>query len=652
MTLSDDLEIARIEEGECEEELARIEAEEAELDAQILALREQIKTINEKKHRVTEPKWEVQRNVRQIRRRKTELEQQVRVEEEAERVERELFESLRSFDAVSQGAIWRTGNKFGDKALKHQVDGAYLLASARRAILADSMGVGKTLTSIATLDLIGAKRILIICPGEVMSGFAEELGKWTARPVVIFGRQPKAQVRSMLNILRMTKQDHVAIINYEAWSRDRALLIELESICYDTIICDEAHRIKETDTSAYKGVEKLTMSRNYCHLCDAWHQICPHTGTPERSVKNVFLLTGTPILNRPQEIYALLHILRPQDFDTKAAFMRNYCEMDPYTGKYGFRPGGMAMLAARLKGMYLRRTRETAGIKLPQQHIQVHAVELDEVRDADQIELLDQLARHAQVEIEAGRSVGFMNQLTLLMRQRQAATWAGGMKIKVPRMDEFGQPVVEPVMGLDEWEEEVIVGYEQVFDVYEIPEKYHKSAKMDTITDLIEELVQDEQRVVVFSQFKEALKEEERRLQELGMRVVRYDGDTPEDVRNEVKRNFNRKERAFYKEPVKWDVVLCHYKTGGVGLNLTDATQMVILDEEWNPGMNDQAYGRLDRIGQTVETTVHIFQTVETVDEWMSSLNKEKRGLIGEFDTANNAEAAINNILTFRRKKN
>jgi SNF2 family DNA or RNA helicase len=322
--------------------------------------------------------------------------------------------------------------------------------------------------------------------------------------------------------------------------------------------------------------------------------------------------------------------------------------MDPYTGKYGFRPGGMAMLAARLKGMYLRRTRETAGIKLPQQHIQVHAVELDEVRDSDQIELLDQLARHAQVEIEAGRSVGFMNQLTLLMRQRQAATWAGGMKIKVPRMDEFGQPVMERVQaGLDEWEEP-LYEYVQVFDIYEIPEKYHKSAKMDAAMDLMEELVQDGQRVVVFSQFKESLYELQRRCVSNGsIRSVEYHGDTPTDVRDEVKRNFDRSNH----EDAKWDVVLAHYKTGGVGLTLTAATQMIILDEEWNPGMNDQAYGRLDRIGQTEETTVHIFQTVETVDEWMSSLNEEKRGLIGQFDTANSAEEVVNNILTFRRKK-
>src|ERR1700755_1729320 len=171
MSLSDDLKLAEIEETECAQELARIQAEEDELDAQILALREQIRTINEKKHRVTEPRFEVSASIRQIRRKRNELEQQIRVEEEAKRVEEEYIRSLVSFDDVSKDAIWRTGNRYGDKALKHQIDGAYLLANSGRAILADSMGVGKTLTSIATLDLIGAKRILMVCPGEVMSGF-------------------------------------------------------------------------------------------------------------------------------------------------------------------------------------------------------------------------------------------------------------------------------------------------------------------------------------------------------------------------------------------------------------------------------------------------------------------------------------------------
>ena len=261
--------------------------------------------------------------------------------------------------------------------------------------------------------------------------------------------------------------------------------------------------------------------------------------------------------------------------------------------------------------------------------------------------LLQELAQHAQVEIEEGRAVGFMNQLTLLMRQRQAATWAGNMKIKVPVFDEFGSPVWED--KVDEFGETVPNYEKQKMEIYIIPQKYWESAKMDAAMDLMEELVQDGQRVVVFSQFKEALYEMQRRCVAAGgIRSVEYHGDTPTEIRDEVKRNFDRSNH----EPAKWDAVLCHYKTGGVGLNMTAATQIIILDEEWNPGMNQQGYGRIDRIGQTEETTVHIFQTVDTVDEWMSAVNKEKAQLVGEFDGANaEAEKVRIDMLTRRRKQ-
>jgi hypothetical protein len=65
-----------------------------------------------------------------------------------------------------------------------------------------------------------------------------------------------------------------------------------------------------------------------------------------------------------------------------------------------------------------------------------------------------------------------------------------------------------------------------------------------------------------------------------------YDGDTPESIREQVKADFNRS--VVGDGPYKWQVVLANYKTGGVGLNFTAATQMIILDEEWNPGKEEQ----------------------------------------------------------------
>ena len=87
--------------------------------------------------------------------------------------------------------------------------------------------------------------------------------------------------------------------------------------------------------------------------------------------------------------------------------------------------------------------------------------------------------------------------------------------------------------------------------------------------------------------------------------------------------------------------MLCNYKTGGVGLNFTGATQMIILDEEWNAGKSDQAFNRIDRIGQTEETTVHILRLEKTIDEWMAKLIESKRDMVEGFENKADLQAEL-----------
>jgi non-specific serine/threonine protein kinase len=84
----------------------------------------------------------------------------------------------------------------------------------------------------------------------------------------------------------------------------------------------------------------------------------------------------------------------------------------------------------------------------------------------------------------------------------------------------------------------------------------------------------------------------------------------------------------------KWQVLLANYKSGGVGLNFTAATETIIMDREWNPGKEDQAFGRTDRLGQTVHTNVHNLRVLRTIDGWMDGLIDEKANLIDGFNEA------------------
>ena len=125
------------------------------------------------------------------------------------------------------------------------------------------------------------------------------------------------------------------------------------------------------------------------------------------------------------------------------------------------------------------------------------------------------------------------------------------------------------------------------------------------------------------------------------MRSVVLDGDTPESIRDEIKIDFDRSRcRENGREP-KWDVLFANYKVGGVGLNLTDATQVIAMDEEWNPGKEDQAFGRVNRIGQTERTAVHIIRMANSIDSWLAGIIAEKKNLTGDFNSAMDKQAFL-----------
>jgi len=162
-------------------------------------------------------------------------------------------------------------------------------------------------------------------------------------------------------------------------------------------------------------------------------------------------------------------------------------------------------------------------------------------------------------------------------------------------------------------------------------------------TGLLPEIVTDE-RVVVFSQFKEPLREMARRCEKAGISATIMDGDTPDDMRNAIATNFDLK----YGEEPRWQVVLCNYRVGGVGLNFTAATQMIVLDEEWNPGKRDQAYDRIHRMGQDMPVTIHVLRARKPlppgmsagtlsgggIDMWLAGIIDQKEQIVGGFESA------------------
>lgn len=597
----------------------------AEYDAKFLDL-------NKKDTAIKELMFEVSRDLRQIKKDSESVNRQYHELQRAQQLASEYADLEAKWDSLTIGAPWR------EWAKDHQIEAARKITWSQKMILADTMGLGKTLSAIAALDVIQAAtkdasednpynaeikeydryddttgmyvrdtrivggvrkpcglKVLYFCPDTMISNVAREIKRWAPhRNVVILGGQTKAARRFLLDLMK-DNPEYVVILNYAAWRRDKGLIEDLIDIDFDTVIVDEAHNAKNLQSVAYRGIKSIL----------------------DRSdIPFVVPMTGTPILNRPQELFALLTMIDPGRFYSLYNFLYDYCRQDPDTQKWYFKTGGVESLSKKIGSRFLRRTKEQAGIILPPKTVVEHVIEVDKEQFPNQARVRDEMRKWGSIILDpdTGKGISAAAAIAVYTRLRQIETWPAGIVVN----DQFGDPYlrvdVEESQKLDE-----IIRPNGDMNSYAEP------------AGLLPEVVEDE-RVVIFSQFKEPLRELKRRCDAAGISAVIFDGDTPSSVRDEIMVDFDA--RTFKEDPnyiKKWDVVLCNYRVGGVGVNLTDATQMIIVDEEWGPGKRDQAYDRIHRIGQEKPVTIHVLRDSGTIDDWLENIIAEKEEMIDGF---------------------
>jgi len=535
------------------------------------------------------------------------------------------------YRALAVGKPWYDGDDDVDPILPFQWRGALFGAGARRWILGDGMGLGKTRQSIGWLDLVEAKRVLVVCQADICNQFAGELMSLAPHRTVynLYKKTPTTRHAQMDKILG--SDEAVVVVNYEIWRRDKDLLRKLVGWQIDSIIVDEAHNLKNTATSNFRNVESIVKADNHCPKCGDYLQglydperkprlvasPCVSCGwrvddpQPEyeyeldkwlatKSVQNLCFTTGTPILNSPLDIFSLLNLCDPVLFARKTRFVETFCIQNYHSGKIEFRDGQLDNLKPLIAGRFIARDRDDAGIVLPKQRKHIVRVDLDKDQYKKQYKVIRQLSEHAAIMLESGEHMTVMHLIALITRKRQANVWPAGIELK----DEEGNVV------------------------FSVGQEMQESVKFDVAMENILALHAEGRRQVVFSQFSTALEAFAERLEEAGLRVALLTGATPRKLRQEIKDNFYL---AKGEEP-RWDVILCNYKTGGTGLNLTSATATHIIDEEWNPGKRDQAYARTDRIGQEMENDVFIYRIPASIDTWMSNTIHRKEQMVSEFN--------------------
>ena len=567
------------------------------------------------------------KQLRQLQKQQDQQQRRAESVEQAEQVRTDVSRLEEKYRNLAVGKPWYDGNDDVDPIFPFQWRGALFGAGARRWVLGDGMGLGKTRQSIGWLDLVEARKVLVVCQADICDQFAGELMTLAPHRTVInlYKKTPKSRHALMENVLAADAA--CVVVNYEIWRKDKDLLAKLMDWRIDTLIVDEAHNLKNTSTSNFKYIDMLVKVDNVCPNCkghvkglygtDKKLKPCPGCGwvkgdsTPVRyaykldewlstkSMKNVCFTTGTPILNSPLDIYALLHLCDPMLFARKTQFLETFCITNYHSGKVEFRDGQLDNLRPLIAGRFIARSREDAGIVLPVQRKHIVRVDLDEDMYKKQYKIVRQLSERAQIMLDSGEQMTIMHLIALITRKRQANVWPAGIELK----DAEGNVV------------------------FSVGAEVQESAKLDVALEQILAIHAEGRRQVVFSQFSTALDGFKDILEENGLRVALLTGATPRKLRDEIKNNFYQ---AKGEEP-KWDIILCNYKTGGTGLNLTSASATHIIDEEWNPGKRDQAYARTDRIGQALENDVYIYRIPASIDTWMANTIHRKEQMVSAF---------------------
>ena len=293
-------------------------------------------------------------------------------------------------------------------------------------------------------------------------------------------------------------------------------------------------------------------------------------------------LSGTPIENHLGELWSLFEFLNPGLLSTAPAFERAGAsrQLDAAT---------VDMLARGLRPFMLRRTKAQVAPELPARTEQTISCELERPQRALYDELRDHYRRTLLARVDrGGLGQAKLQVLEALLRLRQAACHPG--LIDRRRSDE-------------------------------------PSAKLDVLVPRVVEAVEEDHKTLVFSQFTSFLTIVRARLDERGLPYEYLDGRT---------RDRESKVERFQNDPA-CRLFLISLKAGGLGLNLTAAEYVFLLDPWWNPAVEAQAIDRAHRIGQARHVFAYRLIARDTVEERVLELQQRKRSLADAILTADNS---------------
>ncbi len=430
------------------------------------------------------------------------------------------------------------------------------------ACLADDMGLGKTIQLIGFLlnlkqQDLLTKPTLLVCPTSVINNWEREVKKFAPKLNTLIHHG--SQRDRGKSFVKQAEDKQLVITSYSLVQRDLKTLSRIE---WQGIVLDEAQNIKNPTAKQSQAVREIP----------AGFRIA---------------LTGTPVENRLTELWSILDFLNPGFLGNRNFFQKRFAAP---IEKYGDRES-LNILRSLTQPFILRRLKTDKNIiqDLPdKQEMNVFCG-----LSAEQAELYQQLVDNSLEEIEDSEGIkrrGLI--LTLLLRLKQLCNHPELIEDDKPKKSE----IITDNFG-------------------------DRSGKLMRLSEMLEEIVDEGDRSLIFTQFSEWGKILKPYLEaKLKEEVIFLYGATPREARQEMV-------DRFQNEPNGPKIFILSLKAGGTGLNLTRANHVFHVDRWWNPAVENQATDRAFRIGQKRNVQVHKFVCTGTLEERINDIIESKKEL-------------------------
>jgi len=450
---------------------------------------------------------------------------------------------------VPQTWLRRVQEVMGRPLYRYQVEGAGWICSRlsqrRGAILGDDPGLGKTAQAVAAAVALGRYPVVVVCPASLKQHWVREFAEAREPPVMFVAEGRYGPMGP----------GQVFILNYELlWPREKQLL-ELKPSLY---IFDEAQYLKEPEA---RGKHRAAVAT----------RLVRHTG-------GALELTGTPIMNRPAELWRLLHLSEPNRWPSFEEYRDRY--LTPKKGKEvgrhvrtkAGRIERLDELQATVAPAMLRRLKMQVLPELPPKHRRSLLVDLGQqymthyrVAEHNVIKWLSAMGQDARA-VRAARAEGLVR-LTMLRHIAAVGKLAHAVPSYLGRW--YGQPNPEPLV-IFAYHRDVIVGLWNI-------------------------------------------------CRQLRSRVAGIGGGEGMAKRQRQIDSFQNGEADAFIAPIA---------SAGVGLNLQRSNEALFVERIWTPSGMVQAEDRIHRLGQQRPCTITYLDARGTVDEYIATVLEQKQALI------------------------